>query len=102
MPYVSRHLTEIEQCVLRPADFSLSAEQAALCDVMRTFLSKHCPSERVRAAEPLGWDADLWDEIADLRLVAMGLPESKGGTAPAWSRWCSSPRSSDVPPHPSR
>ena len=79
MGFVSRHLTEIEQCVLRPADFSLSEEQQALRDVVRTFLAKQCPSERVRAAEPLGFDADLWDEMRELRLVAVGVPVAHGG-----------------------
>ena len=79
MAYVSRHLNEIEQCVLRPADFSLSDEQQALRDVVRTFLAKQCSSERVRAAEPLGFDADLWDELRELRLVALGVPVADGG-----------------------
>jgi alkylation response protein AidB-like acyl-CoA dehydrogenase len=77
--HVSRHLNEIESFVLRPADFSLSDDQGALRDVVRTFLGKECPAERVRAAEPLGWDADLWQQMAELRLVAMGVPADRGG-----------------------
>jgi alkylation response protein AidB-like acyl-CoA dehydrogenase len=77
--YVSRHLTEIEQYVLRPADFSLGEEQEVLRDVVRTFLAKHCSTERVRAAEPVGWDAELWAEIGELGLVAMGVPHTSGG-----------------------
>jgi alkylation response protein AidB-like acyl-CoA dehydrogenase len=82
-PYVSRHLNEIEQFVLRPADFSLSEEQEALRDVVRAFLAKQCSSERVRAAEPVGWDAELWDELAELRLVSMAVPEARGGDGAA-------------------
>lgn len=78
-PYVSSHLNEIERFVLRPADFSLSEEQGALRDVVRAFFAKRCSSERVRAAEPIGWDPALWDELADLGLVSMAVPEERGG-----------------------
>ena len=79
MTYVSRHLDEIERFILRPADYSLSAEQAELRDVIRAFLTKQCSSELVRAAEPLGWDAGLWDALVELRLIPIALPEARGG-----------------------
>jgi alkylation response protein AidB-like acyl-CoA dehydrogenase len=77
--FISRHLDEIERFVMRPADFSLSAEQAELRDVIRAFLTKQCSSELVRAAEPLGWDAGLWDALVELRLIPIALPEVRGG-----------------------
>jgi alkylation response protein AidB-like acyl-CoA dehydrogenase len=77
--YVSRHLDEIERFVLRPADYSLAVEQTELRDVVRAFLAKRCSSELVRAAEPLGWDADLWDAMVDLRLIPIAVPEAFGG-----------------------
>jgi alkylation response protein AidB-like acyl-CoA dehydrogenase len=77
--YASRHLDEIERFVLRPADYSLSAEQTELRDVVRAFLAKQCPSELVRAAEPLGWDAKLWDALVALRLIPIAVPEPRGG-----------------------
>ena len=53
-----------DEFVLRYADFSLSDEQEALQAAFRTFFEKQCTTERVRAAEPLGWDAALWDAAA--------------------------------------
>ncbi|WP_166903462.1 acyl-CoA dehydrogenase family protein [Mycobacterium sp. DL440] len=77
--YVSRHLDELERFMLRPADYSLSAEQTELRDVVRAFLTKRCPSEVVRAAEPLGWDAGLWDELVAQGLISIAVPEGRGG-----------------------
>jgi alkylation response protein AidB-like acyl-CoA dehydrogenase len=79
MTYVSRHLDEIERFILRPADYFLSVEQTELRDVIRAFLAKQCSAEVVRAAEPLGWDADLWDEVLELRLIPVAVPEARGG-----------------------
>jgi alkylation response protein AidB-like acyl-CoA dehydrogenase len=76
---VSRHLREIERFTLRPADYGLSIEQTELRDVIRAFLTKQCSSEIVRAAEPLGWDASLWDELVALRLIPIAVPEDRGG-----------------------
>jgi alkylation response protein AidB-like acyl-CoA dehydrogenase len=65
--------------VPRHADYGLSEEQEALRDVFAAFFERECPSARVRAAEPSGFDPDLWRRLADMRAVAMGLPESAGG-----------------------
>jgi alkylation response protein AidB-like acyl-CoA dehydrogenase len=70
---------ETEQFVLRRSNYSLSDEQHALLDAFRLFFEKHCSSERVREAEPVGWDETLWAQIADLRPVAMGVPVEHGG-----------------------
>jgi alkylation response protein AidB-like acyl-CoA dehydrogenase len=70
---------ETDQFVLRRSNHSLDDEQEALRDAFRLFLEKQCPSERVRAAEPLGWDEALWSQIGDLRPVAMGVPAERGG-----------------------
>jgi len=64
---------------LRYADYSLSRDQEAVRDAFREFFANKCPTERVRAAEPLGYDEKLWRELADLGAAAMGLPESAGG-----------------------
>lgn len=77
--HVSRHLDEIERFVLRPADYSLTVEQTELRDVVRAFLAKQCPSELVRGAEPLGWDAGLWDALVELGLISIAVPETRGG-----------------------
>jgi 3-oxochol-4-en-24-oyl-CoA dehydrogenase len=43
-------------------ELTASPEQARWRDDVVDFLVEHCPTTRVRAAEPLGFDADLWDE----------------------------------------
>ena len=63
----------------RQADYALSEEQEALRDAFATFFERECPSDLVRAAEPSGFDAPLWARLADMRAVAMGLPEDAGG-----------------------
>lgn len=65
--------------LLNHADFSLGEEQRALREAVRSFLARECPPERVRAAEPLGFDEKLWNQFNDMRAVAMGVPEAAGG-----------------------
>jgi alkylation response protein AidB-like acyl-CoA dehydrogenase len=65
--------------VLRHADFSLDEEQRALREAFGSFLERECPSERVRAAEPAGFDAKLWRQFIDMGAVAMGVPVADGG-----------------------
>jgi alkylation response protein AidB-like acyl-CoA dehydrogenase len=72
-------VSELDDFVLRRADFSLSDEQEALRDAFQTFFDKECPTERVRGAEPTGWDDELWGRLHDLRPVAMGVPAALGG-----------------------
>ena len=69
----------MDRLELRHADYSLSAEQEALRDAFADFFGKHCPSERVRAAEPLGHDDKLWHQLAEMGAASMGLPETAGG-----------------------
>ncbi len=64
---------------LRRQDFSLSREQQELHDVFAGLFDKECPSTRVRAAEPGGFDAALWELLVASGVLTMGLPESRGG-----------------------
>jgi alkylation response protein AidB-like acyl-CoA dehydrogenase len=64
---------------LRRADFSLSAEQRALRDSFAALLARECPSERVRKAEPRGFDEPLWRTLLDMQIVAMAVPAENGG-----------------------
>jgi len=64
---------------LRYSDYSLADEQAAVRDAFREFLAVQCPPGRVRAAEPLGYDAALWRQLTELGAATMGLPETAGG-----------------------
>ena len=65
--------------VLRHGDFTLGDEQRALREAFASFLVRECPSERVRAAEPLGFDEKLWRQFVEMRAVAMGVPAGDGG-----------------------
>jgi len=65
--------------VLRHADFSLNDEHRALREAFGSFLARECQPERVRAAEPVGFDAKLWRQFIDLGAVAMGVPVPDGG-----------------------
>ncbi len=63
----------------RRADYALSEEQESLRDAFAAFFERECTSERVRAAEPTGFDPHVWRRLNDMRAVAMGVPESAGG-----------------------
>jgi alkylation response protein AidB-like acyl-CoA dehydrogenase len=64
---------------IRQADFSLEEEHRALREAFAAFLARECPVERVRAAEPLGFDEKLWRGLVGMRAQAMGVPEASGG-----------------------
>lgn len=65
--------------VLRRADYALSDEQRALRTVMATLLSKECPPDRVRGAEPTGFDQELWRQLVEMRVPAVGVATERGG-----------------------
>jgi alkylation response protein AidB-like acyl-CoA dehydrogenase len=60
-------------------DLSYSDEQQDLRETLSSFFSKESTVERVRASEPSGFDADLWDRIVAMGLPAMAVPEDLGG-----------------------
>ena len=60
-------------------DLSLSEDQQTLRTAFAEFFDKEATVDRVRAAEPLGFDQDLWAKLAGTGAVAMGLPEEAGG-----------------------
>jgi alkylation response protein AidB-like acyl-CoA dehydrogenase len=60
-------------------DLDLSDDQEQLVSAFRAFLAKECPSEVVRAAEPLGFDPVLWQKFGDLGGSLMGVDEDRGG-----------------------
>jgi alkylation response protein AidB-like acyl-CoA dehydrogenase len=64
---------------IRRSDYSLSEEQVAIRDTFAEFFAQECPGTRVRDAEPLGFDGDLWERAAELGLASMRLSEDKGG-----------------------
>jgi alkylation response protein AidB-like acyl-CoA dehydrogenase len=60
-------------------DLGLDDDQQQLVDAFRSFCTKECPPSRVRDAEPLGFDADLWVQLGRLGGPAMGVVEELGG-----------------------
>jgi alkylation response protein AidB-like acyl-CoA dehydrogenase len=60
-------------------DLGLTPEQQQLVEAFAALYAKHAPSERVRAAEPSGFDADLWGQLGETGVVAMAVGEDTGG-----------------------
>jgi alkylation response protein AidB-like acyl-CoA dehydrogenase len=60
-------------------DLALDDDQQAVEELFDGFFQNECPSDRVRKAEPLGFDADLWRRFAATGASGMGLPEEFGG-----------------------
>lgn len=69
----------VDEHELRHADFILTDEEQDLQRLFAGFFQRGCPIERVRAAEPHGFDRALWQQLIDMRIVAMGVPEARGG-----------------------
>jgi hypothetical protein len=53
-------------------DLELSHEQRALVDTFSQFFARECPTTRVRAAEPLGFDEGLWDALVSMEVATVG------------------------------
>jgi alkylation response protein AidB-like acyl-CoA dehydrogenase len=60
-------------------DLNPSAEQQQLIDTFAAFYTKECPTDRVRAAEPSGHDADLWARLRGMGALDMAVDEPSGG-----------------------
>jgi alkylation response protein AidB-like acyl-CoA dehydrogenase len=59
---------------LRPSD-----EQQQLIDAFGALYAKESTAERVREAEPLGFDGRLWAQLVDLGALSMAVDEAHGG-----------------------
>ncbi len=59
---------------LRPSD-----EQEQLVEAFSALYAKESPPERVRAAEPLGFDRKLWERLVEMGTVSMAVGEPDGG-----------------------
>jgi len=62
-------------------DLTLTDEQRMLSDTARSFVDRSCPITRVRelAADPLGFDLDLWRSLASLGWAGLPIAEEYGG-----------------------
>lgn len=68
-----------EAAALRRNDYSLSEDQRAVRDAFADFFGRECPTSRVRAAEPGGFDETLWHELARTDAITMGVAAELGG-----------------------
>lgn len=59
---------------LRPTE-----DQQQLIDAFAALYAKESPPERVRAAEPLGFDEKLWRQLFDTGVLSMAVDEAHGG-----------------------
>lgn len=73
------HKHVLDRYELRRCDYSLSEEQKDLQATFRQFLAAKSPIESVRAAEPTGFDPNLWKQFCELGGCTMAIPESHGG-----------------------
>ena len=69
----------MERFELRRQDFTLDDDQQAVREGFGDFFAKEVPSSLVRKAEPLGFDADLWQRLIAMGATSMALPEEVGG-----------------------
>ena len=60
-------------------DLGLTADQEAIAELFDGFFAKESPASVARAAEPLGFDRELWDKLVELGAPGMGSPEAAGG-----------------------
>ena len=62
----------LDMLELRYSDFSLTEDELAVRDAFREFFTAECPTGRVRAAEPSGFDARLWRQDAEFGAIICG------------------------------
>ena len=54
-------------------DLTLSGEQKQLVESFAALYARESPTERVRAAEPLGFDAKLWQALREIGVLDMSV-----------------------------
>jgi alkylation response protein AidB-like acyl-CoA dehydrogenase len=57
-------------------ELTLTGDQEALVDAFRRFFAKESPLTVVRAAEPFGFDLELWHKAVDIGMTTMGLSQA--------------------------
>jgi alkylation response protein AidB-like acyl-CoA dehydrogenase len=60
-------------------ELGLDDDQRAIQEVFAAFFTKEAPRAAARAAEPLGFDATLWQRLLATGAPGMGAPEAAGG-----------------------
>jgi len=60
-------------------NLGLSEDQLAIQDAFTRLFVRESPTDVVRAAEPLGFDRNLWDRLVDMGAPGMGAAAESGG-----------------------
>jgi alkylation response protein AidB-like acyl-CoA dehydrogenase len=60
-------------------DLTISSQQQQLVDSFAALYARESTSERVRAAEPLGFDRKLWKALQEIGVVEMAVDDAAGG-----------------------
>ena len=60
-------------------DLGLTADQEAIADLFGGFFTNESPTSVARAAEPFGFDAELWAKVIELGAPGMGSAVEHGG-----------------------
>jgi alkylation response protein AidB-like acyl-CoA dehydrogenase len=63
----------------RRQNYTLTEEEEAVRVAFAGFFQKEVPTTLVRAAEPLGFDPELWHKAVEAGLTSMSVPEEAGG-----------------------
>ena len=86
---------------MQMAGLGYSEEQIELLDVATSFCRDKSPIARVRKLmdSDLGYDADVWAEMAALGWTAIAIPEAHGGCWPFAGRGRSGRRANGAPPY---
>jgi alkylation response protein AidB-like acyl-CoA dehydrogenase len=66
-------------------DLGLSTDQQAGADLFGAFFADKSPPDVVRAAEPLGFDPEVWAALVAMEAPGMGAPAEAGGGGAALS-----------------
>jgi alkylation response protein AidB-like acyl-CoA dehydrogenase len=72
-------MTGVDPWEFRRLDYSLDRDQQDVRAAFSEFFLKESSSSVVRAAQPLGYDAQLWAALLDLGVTTMSLPAAAGG-----------------------
>jgi alkylation response protein AidB-like acyl-CoA dehydrogenase len=63
-----------------PVNLHLGEEQELLRESFEELFAAESSPERVRAAEPRGFDAGLWKQLVETGATSMRVPEARGGS----------------------
>src|ERR1700722_3091635 len=71
--------TEYREEGLAHVNLALTEEQQFVRQTFSGLFGKEADPARVRAAEPLGYDPDLWAHLISTGALGVGVSEDKGG-----------------------